>query len=101
MTKPGKSQRWIIAGLVLQGIGGVLYASGLVSTFQASIFDSNSGSSPTMPIGALLAFVGWLALMAGLSRASAGLDYLVSVAPAPASPIERQDQETKLAAGQE
>lgn len=77
MTKPGKSQRWIIAGLVLQGIGGVMYMSGLANAFSG-------GSTGVMPFGALVAFVGWLALMAGISRASAGLDYLVSLAPDPA-----------------
>jgi hypothetical protein len=78
MTKPGKSQRWIVAGVIMQGIGGAIYAGGLVNSITG-------GSTGAMPFGAILAFIGWLVLIRGISRASAGIDYLVSLAPDPAT----------------
>ena len=101
MNKPGRSSGWLIIGLVLQGIGGVIYFGAFAGTLRASIYADTSGSSTGMGIGAIVSFVGWLMLLAGVSRASAGIDYLVSVAPAPVSPVERREQASRLAASQE
>jgi hypothetical protein len=101
MSKPGKSQKWLITGLVLQGIGGFLYVSGIVSSFRSAMLGDSGGSSGVMIVGGILAFVGWLVLLGGVSRVSAGIDYLVSVAPSPVSGVERREQESRLAASPE
>jgi hypothetical protein len=85
MTKPGKSQVWLILGLVLQGIGGTIYLGAFANTLKASIFSDTSGSSSGMTVGAILSFVGWLMLLKGISRVSSSIDYLVSMAPSDAT----------------
>ncbi|MFK4295008.1 hypothetical protein ABH924_000140 [Arthrobacter sp. GAS37] len=89
MMKPGKSRKWIIAGLILQGIGSALYLGGLANSLKASIFSDTSGSNSGMAIGGLLALLGWISLLVGISRASAGIDYLVSLAPEPVARLEQ------------
>ncbi|MFP5368683.1 MAG: hypothetical protein ACLGIS_17975 [Actinomycetes bacterium] len=78
--KPGKSRNWLIGGLIAQGIGGMIYAGGVVNTLTATAY-SGGGGSTGMTVGGLLIAVGWVVLIIGISKASAGIDYLVSVAP--------------------
>ena len=77
MLKPGKSRLWLILGIILQGIGGAIYFGGVVNSLKATLYSDNA-SGPSMAIGALVVFIGWISLLVGVSRASAGIDYLVA-----------------------
>jgi len=100
MKKPGVSQHPLILGVILQGVGGVIYFAAFSSSLSRSIYSDTSGSSVGMGIGAIVAILGWIVLLVGINRASAGIDYLVSVAPTPVSGVERREQESWPAAGQ-
>lgn len=79
MLKPGKSRMWLLLGIILQGIGGAIYFGGVVNSLKATLYSDN-GSGPAMAMGALVVLVGWISLLVGVSRASAGIDYLVAAA---------------------
>lgn len=100
MKKPGVSQHPLMVGLILQGVGGVIVFIAFSSSLARSLYADTSGSSVGMLIGGLVALVGWILLLVGVSRVSAGVDYLVRVAPAPVSGVERREQESRLAAEQ-
>lgn len=59
------------------------------------------GGQSGMVIGAIIALIGWIVLLIGISRVSAGIDYRMNSAPVPVSPVERREQESKLAASEE
>lgn len=79
-------------GLLLQGVGGVIFFIAFSSSLARSLYADTSGSSIGMLIGGLVALVGWILLLVGVSRVSAGVDYLVRVAPSPAPTAELPQQ---------
>lgn len=102
MKKPGSSRFSLITGLITQGVGGAIYFGAFMSSLsRTSIYSDTSGSSVGMVIGAIIALIGWIVLLIGISRASAGIDYLVHATPVPPSPIERREQESRLASNEE
>jgi hypothetical protein len=101
MKKPGTSQFALIIGLILQGVGGVIYSGAFFSSLSRSIYSDTSGSSVGMGIGGIVAVIGWIVLLVGISKASSAIDYLVSISTPPVSDVERRAQESRLAADQE
>jgi hypothetical protein len=102
MNKPSSSKFSLITGLVTQAVGGVIYFLAFMSSLsRTSIYSDTSGSTVGMVIGAIIGLAGWIFLVVGISRASAGIDYLVSVAAVPLSPVERREQESRLASSEE
>ena len=102
MNKPSSSKFSLITGLITQAVGGAIYVSAFTSSLsRTSIYSDTSGSTVGMVIGAIIGLAGWIFLLVGISRASAGIDYLVSVAAVPLSPVERREQESRRARSEE
>ncbi|MET4144842.1 hypothetical protein ABIB45_001751 [Arthrobacter sp. UYCo732] len=92
MNKPGACQFFRIIGLAMQGVGGAIYFGAVLSSLSwTSILSDASGSSVGMANGAIIALIGWIVPLSGISRAGAGIDYLVNAALVALIPIDGRE----------
>lgn len=97
MAKPNPSRALVVVGILLCFIGAfVVYGvPPLVTAFIMARDDSAVVVNflPTLIAGAATFLIGMIFLLVGVSRAAAGIDYLVSVARDPHSVVQRRARE--------
>ena len=103
MTKPSPSRALLVVGILLWFLGALLvYAvPPLIDAFYAA----KEGPMvvvnylPTLVAGLVAFFVGMVFVLVGVSRAAAGIDYLVFVAREPTSGMQRRTKEDHYSQG--
>lgn len=97
MPKPNPSQPLLVVGFALLVLGSLVVF--VVPALITSYFVAKDGlgvvanTLPMVVVGAVASFLGLIFLLVGISRAAAGIDYLISVAGEPVPGIQSRAQE--------
>lgn len=84
LSKPKPSQGLVVTGILLQFLGTVIFSIALPASFNRY-----SGGQAIFWVffGAILLLIGLIILLKGIARATAGIDYLVSIASTVVTPV--------------
>lgn len=103
MSKPSPSRALLVVGILLWFLGAFLVYG--VPPLTNAYFVAKEGPLvivnylPTTIAGLGAFFVGMVFVLVGVSRAAAGIDYLVSVAREPAPGVQRRAREDHYSQG--